>query len=306
MAGQAPPPGPADPLSVHGVVPPTITGFNEDESLDPAVTAAHARFVVDHGAHGVFPLGTNGEFPLLSSAERERAIEAVVDEVGNEVPVIAGVGAPSTRETVRNARRATAAGADGVVVVTPYYYPLDDEAAVEHYQRVTNAVECPVYIYHIPGRTGNELSLETLDQLARLDGIAGLKDSSKDVPWLGQAVDAHSELTFLVGSDSLLFPGLEIGCAGMVSAVANAFPGLVVDLYEAYDAGEEEQARELQSRIYELRRAIKRGPYMAGVKTVLSLREVGFDPGPLRSPLRTMAPDDREALERDLSELGAL
>lgn len=306
MAGQAPRPGAVDPLSVSGIVPPTVTAFAEDESLDTAATAAHARFVVDRGVHGVFPLGTNGEFPLLSLAEREQVVEAVVDEVGGEVPVIAGIGAPGTRETVENAQRATTAGADGVVVVIPYYYPLAGEAIVEHYRRVAQAVDCPVYIYHIPGRTGNELSLETLRGLADIDGIAGLKDSSKDVPWLGQAIDAHPELSYLMGSDSLLVPGFDIGCSGAVSAVANVFPDLVVSLYAAYDAGDRTRARTIQSRIYEVRRAIKRGPYLAGVKAALSMRDVGVDPGPLRGPLRGFTADDRATLEADLSNLDLL
>jgi 4-hydroxy-tetrahydrodipicolinate synthase/2-dehydro-3-deoxy-phosphogluconate/2-dehydro-3-deoxy-6-phosphogalactonate aldolase len=305
-SGEAPSPGAADPLDLHGVVPPTITAFHEDESVDYEATAAHARFVVEHGAHGVFPLGTNGEFPLLTPDERDDVVEAVVETVGGEVPVIAGVGAPSTRETVGHAERAEMAGADGVVVVTPYYYPLDHDAAVDHYRRVAESVDLPVYVYHIPSKTGNALSLETLDALADIDAVAGLKDSSKDVPWLGQAIDAHPDLSFLAGSDSLLFPGLEVGCTGVVSAVANAFPELVTDLYEAYDGGDEDRARELQSKVYDVRSALKRGPYMAGVKTALDLREVGFDPGPLRSPLRTMDDDDREALRADLSDLGLL
>ncbi|UPW02328.1 dihydrodipicolinate synthase family protein [Halorussus gelatinilyticus] len=306
MANNAPEPGADDPLGVHGVVPPTVTAFHEDESVDYEATAAHARFVVDRGAHGVFPLGTNGEFPLLNAEERDGVVEAVVEEIGDDAPVIAGVGAPSTRQTVAHAEHAESVGADGVVVVTPYYYPVDHDAAVTHYRRVAEAVDLPVYVYHIPSKTGNSLSLDTLDALADIENLVGLKDSSKDVPWLGQAIDAHPELTFLAGSDSLLFPGLEVGCAGMVSAVANAFPELVVELYEAYDEGDEERARELQSEVYDVRSALKRGPYMAGVKTALGLREVGFDPGPLRSPLRTMDDGDEDALRADLSELGLL
>ncbi|MEF8840772.1 MAG: dihydrodipicolinate synthase family protein [Haloarculaceae archaeon] len=298
--------GTADPLSLHGVVPPTVTAFAPDESLDVEGTAAHARFVVDGGAHAVFPLGTNGEFALLSSEERDRVVEAVVDEVDGEVPVIAGVGQPSTRETVARAEAAAAAGADGLVVVTPYYYPLDGHGAVEHYRRVADATDLPVYVYHIPSKTGNALSLETLEEIAAIDAVAGLKDSSKDVPWLGQAIDGHPELTFMAGSDSLLFAGLEVGCTGLVSAVANVFPELVVDLYESYADGEEERARALQSRIYDVRTTLKRGPYMAGVKTALSLREVGFDVGGLRSPLRTMDESDRAGLEEDLRSLDLL
>ncbi|RBI64686.1 dihydrodipicolinate synthase family protein [halophilic archaeon] len=301
----APSPGSADPLDLHGVVPPTVTAFDGDESVDYEATAAHAEFVVDGGAHGVFPLGTNGEFPLLTHEERDRVVETVVDAV-DEVPVIAGVGAPSTHETVQHAEHAESVGADGLVVVTPYYYPLDDHAAVEHYRRVCEAVDLPVYVYHIPSKTGNALSLSALADIAEIPNIAGLKDSSKDVPWLGQAIDAHPDLTFLAGSDSLLFPGLEVGCSGMVSAVANAFPELVVDLYSAYDDGDEERARDLQSRVYDVRDALKTGPYMAGVKTVLDLRETGFDPGPLRSPLRKMDDSDRAALESDLRSLDLL
>ncbi|GAB7013731.1 dihydrodipicolinate synthase family protein [Halolamina salina] len=300
----APAPGAADPLSLHGVVPPTVTAFDDDGELDAETTAAHARFVVDRGVHGVFPLGTNGEFALLGPEERDEVVRAVVDEVGDEVPVIAGVGEPATRRTVERARAAEEAGADGVVVVTPYYYPLDGDAAVEHYRTVCDAVDCPVYVYHIPSKTGNDLSLETLDELAAIDNLAGLKDSSKDVPWLGQAVAANDELTFLAGSDSLLKPGLDLGCTGMVSAVANAFPELVVDLYEAYDAGDRERAADLQERVYEVRSAIKRGPYMAGVKEALSHR--GFDAGPLRSPLRRMDDEDSAALRADLEALGLL
>jgi 4-hydroxy-tetrahydrodipicolinate synthase/2-dehydro-3-deoxy-phosphogluconate/2-dehydro-3-deoxy-6-phosphogalactonate aldolase len=297
--------GAADPLSLHGVVPPMVTAFAPDGSLDAAATAAHARFLVDGGVQGVFPLGTNGEFALLSAAERDRVVETVVEAVGGKVPVIAGVGAPSTRRTVARAEAAAEAGADGLVVVTPYYYPVDDDGLVAHYEAVLEAVDRPVYVYNIPSKTGNRVSLAALDRLAAA-GVAGLKDSSKDVPWLGQAIDAHPELTFLAGSDSLVLPGMQVGCSGAVSAVANVFPELVVDCYTAYAAGDREAARALQSRIYEVRDALKRGPYMAGVKTALSLREPGFDVGDLRAPLRTMDEADREALRADLEGLDLL
>jgi 4-hydroxy-tetrahydrodipicolinate synthase/2-dehydro-3-deoxy-phosphogluconate/2-dehydro-3-deoxy-6-phosphogalactonate aldolase len=300
----APNPGSADPLDLRGVVPPIVTAFDAEGRVDHDATAAHAQFVVERGVNGVFPLGTNGEFPLLTGDERRGIVKTVTDAV--DVPVIAGVGAPSTRETVANARHAESTGADGVVVVTPYYYPLDDDAAVRHYRAVAEAVDVPVYVYHIPSKTGNDLSLTTLDRLAAIDGIAGVKDSSKDVPWLAQAIDANPEQTFLAGSDSLLFAGLEIGCSGVVSAVANVFPELVVDLYDAYDAGNEAEATRLQSQVFDVRSALKRGPYMAGVKTALSLRDREFDVGGLRAPLRSMDDDERTALRDDLEALGLL
>jgi 4-hydroxy-tetrahydrodipicolinate synthase/2-dehydro-3-deoxy-phosphogluconate/2-dehydro-3-deoxy-6-phosphogalactonate aldolase len=304
MSPNAPPPGSQDSLGLYGVVPPTVTAFDAEGEVNESATAAHAQFVVEGGADAVFPLGTNGEFALLRPRERRRVVETVVDAV--DVPVIAGVGCPSTRGTVGHAKHADEVGADGVVVVTPYYYPVDSEGVVEHYREVTAAVDVPVYVYHIPSKTGNHLSLETMGQIASLDGIAGVKDSSKDVPWLAQAIDRAPQLTFLAGSDSLLFTALEIGCSGLVSAVANVFPELVADLYAAYDAGDEDRARELQSTVFDVRSALKRGPYMAGVKTALSLRDTGFDAGRLRPPLRTMTDQDRSTLERDLVDIGVL
>ena len=296
--------GSGDPLSLEGVIPPTITAFDAEESVDYETTAAHARFVVDRGVDAVFPLGTNGEFALLTDEERAGVIESVVEEVGGDVPVIAGVGAPSTYRTVENARRAAEVGADGVVVVTPYYYPLDGEGAVSHYRRVAEAVDVPVYIYHIPGRTGNALALDTLAGIASIEGVAGLKDSSKDVPWLGQAIAANPELTFLAGSDSLQFVGRALGCTGGVSAVANAVPEIVVELHDAYNAGERDRARTIQEELYEIRGAFKSGSYMAGVKSALSLR--GFDAGPLREPLRRMSEGEERDLETRLQDLDVL
>jgi 4-hydroxy-tetrahydrodipicolinate synthase/2-dehydro-3-deoxy-phosphogluconate/2-dehydro-3-deoxy-6-phosphogalactonate aldolase len=304
MSTPPPSPGTADPLAISGVVPPTVTAFDDGGSVDLDGTAAHAQFVADGGATAVFPLGTNGEAPLLTGPERREVVGAVVGAV--DVPVLAGVGAPSTRETVANAEHAASAGADGVVVVTPYYYPVDGDGAVAHYRSVAAAVDVPVYVYHIPSKTGNELSLSTLARIAALEGIAGLKDSATHVPWLAQALDAYPELSFLIGSDSLLFAGLELGCSGLVSAVANAFPELVVDLYDAYAAGDEAEARRLQSTVFAVRSALKAGPYMAGVKTALSLRDVPFDVGDLRQPLRPMSGTQREALAAELRDIGVL
>jgi len=302
MSEHAPASGAADPLDLHGVIPPTLTAFDGTENVDYGGTAAQAEFVVDQGVHAVFPLGTNGEFPLLSGDERERVVETVVDAVGDEVPVIAGVGAPGTRETVEHAERAARAGADGLVVVTPYYFPLEHDGAVEHYRQVAGAVDLPIYVYHIPPRTGNTLAPETMREIATIDGIAGLKDTSEDVPWLDRVMADNPNLTYLAGSNALLYTGLELGCSGMVSSVANVFPKLVVNLYDAFDEGDRTRAQELQRQVLGVIAAFDRGPYMAAVKTALSLRDVDVDPGPLRSPLRRLDNEETAALKADLAE----
>jgi 4-hydroxy-tetrahydrodipicolinate synthase/2-dehydro-3-deoxy-phosphogluconate/2-dehydro-3-deoxy-6-phosphogalactonate aldolase len=291
--------------SVEGVIPPIITAFNEDEELNLDATAAHARFVVDRGVHGVFPLGTNGEFPMLKPKERSAVIGAVVEEVGDEVPVIAGVSAPSTRNTISYALDAERNGADAVVVGTPYYYPIDSEAIVDHYIRIADAVSIPVYIYHFPARMGNTLELDTLDRLASIEGIVGIKDSSGDVGWLSQAIDRNPNLTYFAGLDVLLFAELEIGCTGLVSAVSNVFPEIAVDLYEAYVGGNEDRARELQSVVFDVWEAFDTGPYLGGVKSALDLHpETTFQPGPMRAPLRRMDEADEQQLKETLQRVG--
>lgn len=297
--------GTADPLNIHGVVPPTLTAFTEAGAVDHERTAAHAEFVVDRGAHAVFPLGTNGEYPLLSGEERDAVVETVVDAVGDEVPVLAGVGTPGTRRTVERATAAERAGADGCFVVTPYYYELDAAGALAHYRTVAAAVDVPIYAYQIPHLTGAKLARDTVLELASEGQIVGLKDSSRDMPWLGQVVAENPELSVLVGSDALQYPGLVSGCAGIVSAVANVFPGLVVDLYEAARAGDHERALTLQRRIYAVRSALEVGEApMSGVKTALDLR--GVDVGPPRGPLRLKAPEMRDQLRSRLTELDLL
>jgi len=241
---------------------------------------------------------------MLKPDERAAVIEAVVDEVGDEVPVIAGVSAPSTRNTVSYARDAEANGADAAVVGIPYYYPIDSTAIIEHYEGGHRRHRHPGVHLPLPARMGNKLELETLDRLADIDGIVGVKDSSGDVAWLGQAIDQNPELTYLAGLDSLLFAELEIGCTGLVSAVSNVFPGLAVDLYESYVNGEENRARELQSTVFDIWKAIDRGPYLGGVKSALDLHpEVDFDPGPMRRPLWRMDEQEEVQLERTLRTL---
>ncbi|MFW5955993.1 MAG: dihydrodipicolinate synthase family protein, partial [Halorhabdus sp.] len=142
--------------------------------------------------------------------------------------------------------------------------------------------------------------------IAAIDGVAGLKDTSEDVPWLARVMANNPDLSCLAGSNALLYTGLEIGCAGLVSSVANAFPELVVELYEAFDAGDEQRAQQLQERVFDVVAAFDRGPYMASVKTALDLRDVAVDPGPLRRPLRRLDEEQTAALADDLATLDLL
>jgi 4-hydroxy-tetrahydrodipicolinate synthase/2-dehydro-3-deoxy-phosphogluconate/2-dehydro-3-deoxy-6-phosphogalactonate aldolase len=289
-------------MALHGIVPPTLTAFKEDGSLDLERTRWLIDYVIEGGVHGVFPCGTMGEGPLLSSDEKLEVIASAVEAAAGRVPVLAGVGCPSTRETAELARGAERAGADAVIVVTPYYYPLSDEGLLAHYRAVSGAVGVPVLVYHIPSRTGNYMPVGLIPQLAGIPDVVGLKDSSGDVTFLQSAMALAPEWRFFVGSDAMLQVGFFLGVHGAVSGVANAFPGLVVDLYDAAQAGDWERVRTRQATVMAVRDVIRAGTYLSGIKG--ALRALGRDVGAPRLPLVGASEEQQRKLQRQLGDLG--
>ncbi|MEA3344939.1 MAG: 4-hydroxy-tetrahydrodipicolinate synthase [Chloroflexota bacterium] len=285
-------------MKFQGIIPPTLTAFHDDGSLDLEGTRWQINYVIEGGVHGVFPCGTAGEGPLLSFEEKVRVIAAVVKAADGRVPVLAGVGCPSTQETVELAQEAERMGADGVIVVTPYYYPTSDEGVLAHYRAVAEAVDLPVLVYHIPSCTGNWLPQGLIPKLAEIPGLVGVKDSSGDVDWLQSAMTSAPDWRFFVGSDALLYVAFSLRAHGAVSGIADIFPQLVVELYDAAQAGEWQEARELQVKVAAVRRAIKDGPYLSGIKAALRL--LGHDIGDPRLPMVGMSDEQEERLRRRL------
>ena len=289
-------------MEFRGVIPPTLTAFGADGSLSVEGTRWHINYVIEAGVHGVFPCGTMGEGPLLSFEEKLEVIATAVQAARKRVPVLAGVGCPSTWETVRLAREAERIGADAVIVVTPYYYPPSDEGLLAHYRAVAEAVHVPVLVYHIPSRTGYQIPLGLIPRLASVPGVVGLKDSSGDAKWLRAAMALASCWRFFVGSDSLLCEGFAFGVHGAVSGVANVLPDLVVRLYDAAQTGAWQQAKDLQAKVSAVRDAMRIGPYLAGPKAVLRL--LGHDLGTPRLPLVSLTEPQTAELHQRFVELG--
>jgi len=287
---------------LQGIIPPTFTAFHPDGALDLEKTQWHINYVIEGGVHGVFPCGTMGEGPLLSFDEKVQVIGAAVEAASGRVPVLAGVGYPSTRETVDLAQEAERMGADAVIVVTPYYYPPAEEGLIAHYRAVCEAVRIPVLVYHIPSRTGNYLSPDLIPRLAEVPGVEGLKDSSGDVEFLQWAMALAPRWRFFVGSDVLLYAGFALGVHGAVSGIANIFPRLVVELYDAAQSSDWTRARELQARVLAVRKAIRAGSYLSGMKAALYV--LGHDIGSPRLPLTGADERQIERLRRQFTELG--
>ena len=264
------------------VVVALLTQFAPDGRIDVAALERHVASLVAAGVGGVMPAGTTGEGPLLEEDEVATAVAAAVRGARGGASVLAHVGRASTAATVRLARRALEAGADGVSAVVPYYYALEDAQVVAHYRALLAAAgPAPVFGYTIPARAGNELSSGAVRELAA-DGLAGVKDSTKSLERHREYLAVGTRV--LMGSDGLVLPALELGAAGCVSAVANVRPDLLLALARACAAGSRDEAEALQRELSELRAELARDRPLVGLKRAVAGCIPGYSPN-LRPPL---------------------
>jgi dihydrodipicolinate synthase/N-acetylneuraminate lyase len=229
-----------------------LTPLAAGGGVDSEALQAHVRGLVSARIDGVLVAGTTGEGPLLDDDDVVRAVEAAA----GETHVVAHVGRPATAATARLAARVLDAGADEVSAVVPYYYALDDEQLLSHFSAVVDAVApAKLLVYTIPARTVNEVSADLLDRLAGA-GIAGLKDSTKSIERHAEYLEVagcHPGFRVYMGSDGLAREALQRGASGLMSAIANVRPELVVALRDAVAAGEVERARELEQELLAVR-----------------------------------------------------
>ncbi|MFW6040437.1 MAG: 4-hydroxy-tetrahydrodipicolinate synthase [Thermoplasmatota archaeon] len=292
-------------MKYEGIFPAVITPFNNKEEVDKSKMREFLDFVIEGGVHGIFLLGTNGEAPLLTKEEKMDLMEIAVEYVDGRVPIISGTDTNSTKEAIELGKHAENVGIDAIQAVVPYYFPASHHSLVNHYTKIAEKVDLPLFIYSFPARTGNEISIQTLSKLAEHPNIKGIKDSSGDVSWYYKAIEKikkkRDDFIFFSGNDMLLYNYLSLGGGGGVSALANVFPELVVKVYEEFKSRNYQKAKKKQDIAMQARRAIDEGPYMAGVKGGLKVR--GLDFGDLRSPLLALDKDERNHLEKKFKEL---
>ncbi len=270
---------------VAGTGVPLVTPFDADGAVDEANLRAVARWVADGGVDFVVPCGSNGEAELMTLDERADVISIVADQVS--VPVLAGTGHPGFAETREQTRRAREAGADGALVVTPFYFSHGQEALRDYYERLADESDLPVYLYSVPSKTGTALDPETVATLADHDNVAGMKDSSGDMVRFGRERRmAGAEFDLFVGSGSLYATALDAGADGGVMALANVVPGLASRVRERHEAGDHTGARELCGSAVELNEAITSRYGVPAVKAAMHHRDVPA--GHVRSPLQAL------------------
>ena len=275
-----------------------VTPFTEAGDLDLDGAQALAERLVAEGCDGLVLSGTTGESPTTTDDEKAALVRAVREAVGARVSIVAGVGTSDTRHTVELALAAERAGADGLLVVTPYYSRPPQEAVEAHFLEIADASALPLVLYDIPGRTGTRIEPATMLRLAGHPRIVGVKDCSYDL--LGvQKVLARTELAYYAGCDEQVLALYAIGGAGCVSTVANVVPRQFRAILDAFDAGSTAEAARLQQRAIPLIESMMAAGLPGTVTAKGLLGRLGLPSGPVRPPLR---PADGETVDGLLSD----
>ncbi|MFF6792461.1 4-hydroxy-tetrahydrodipicolinate synthase [Streptomyces filamentosus] len=273
-----------------------ITPFTDSGALDLDRACELAAHLIAEGCDGLVLGGTTGESPTTSDAEKGALVRAVRAAVGPGPSLVAGVGTADTRHTAELARGAEAAGADGLLVVTPYYSRPPQDAVAAHFLKVADATGLPLMVYDIPGRTGTRVEPDTMRRLAEHPRITAVKDCSYDLLASARLI-AETGLAYYSGSEELNLPLYAVGGAGYVSTVANVAPRQLRAVLDAYDSGDTALATRLHARTLPLTERMMAGG-LPGTVTVKAL--LG---GPLREPLRPAGRETADGLRALLEEL---
>ena len=288
----------------HGSIPALVTPMKGGE-VDWDALGKHVEWLIAEGSTGLVPVGTTGETPTLTHEEHERVVTAVVEATAGRVPVIAGAGSNNTLEAIRLARHAQSAGADGILVVTPYYNKPTQEGLVDHFEAVANACDLPLIIYNIPARCVIDMSPSTMGRLARHPNIVGVKDATADVARVSrQRITCGTDFVQISGEDGSAL-GFNIhGGVGCISVTANVAPRLCAEFQAATAAGRWDDALVLHDRLMPLHDAVFTDPGVCGAKYGLS--RLGRCENEVRLPLRPASETARKSMDAAMEGLGLL
>ena len=292
-------------MKLHGIIPPVVTPMTADQELDLNGLRKHIDFMLSKGVHGIFVLGTTGEFYALDEREKQEVTAAAVAHCKGRTPVYVGTGAETTREVIRTTRMAEKEGADGVSVIAPYFIKPSQAELVDHFKRVAESTKLPVVLYNNPATCGGlSIEPETCAKLAEVPNIIGIKDSSGDLQNTIEIIRSTPRDRFAVlnGRDTLILAALQFGARGAIPASCNIAPDLCVGIYEAFVKGDIEAAKALQSRLHPIRMAMTLGTGNSAVKEAMAV--LGRPAGPSRSPLSAFSDEKKAKLKAILDTAG--
>jgi 4-hydroxy-tetrahydrodipicolinate synthase len=283
--------------SIIAIVTPFRNGKVDERALGDLI-----EWQIAQGTNGIVPCGTTGESATLTHEEHHRVVKLAVEVVNRRVPVIAGTGSNSTDEAISLTRHATQAGADGALLITPYYNKPTQEGLYRHYKAVAEAVDIPQVLYNIPGRTGVNMLPATVARLAVMKTIVGIKEGSGSVQQASDIAQACGDrLTVLAGDDALTLPMMAVGAKGVITVTANLMPQEMAQLVAAFLAGRIDEARRIHFTLSPLFAALFLETNPIPVKEALGM--MGKIDPELRLPLCVMNADNRNQLSRVMKEL---
>ena len=293
-------------LKMKGIIVPILTPMHpQDESVNIPELRNQIERQIAGGVHGIFPFGTNGEGYILSLKEKEEILEAVVDQVKGRVPVYAGSGCISTRDTIYMSKRAEELGADALSIITPSFALASQKELYDHYVEVAKNVNIPIILYNIPPRTGNRILPETVAKLAKdVDLIMGAKDSSGDLDNLMAYIrltrDVGKEFSVLAGNDGSILTCLKAGGSGGIAGRANLYPKTVASIYDLFTAGRLDEAQAAQDAVATIQRVFKYGNPNTIIKKAVAM--MGYPVGDCRKPFNYLCDEGVEELRAVLRE----
>lgn len=293
-------------MNFEGTYVAMVTPFTEDEEIDEEGYRTNINSLIDSGVSGLVAAGTTGESATLSHEEHRRIVEILIDEVDGRVDTIAGAGSNSTQEAIDLVNFSEEAGADAALVITPYYNKPQQHALIEHYRLISDASDIPIIAYNVPSRTGINMDVETIVEIAKFDNIDAVKEASGS---LDKISDLYNELlkenleedfNILSGEDALTLPIMALGGTGVISASANIDARRMVLMVDSILNDDYDRARELHYDMLEVIRALFIESNPVPVKTAMNL--MGLPSGPLRKPLVGMKDENLEILKKALKD----
>ena len=293
-------------VELKGIIVPIVTPmYPETEDVNIPELRNQIERQIDGGVHGIFTFGTNGEGYILSMKEKEEVLEAAIDQVKGRVPVYAGTGCISTRDTIYMSKRAEEMGADVLSIITPSFAAASQKELYDHYVEVAKHVNIPIVLYNIPPRTGNKILPETVAKLAKdVDVIMGAKDSSGDIDnlkaYIRETRDIGKDFAVLAGNDGSILTCLKEGGAGGIAGRANLYPKALASIYNYFVAGELDKAQEMQDAVATLQRVFKFGNPNTVIKKAVAM--LGYPVGDCRKPFNYLCDEGIEELKLVLKE----
>ena len=275
-------------LKLEGIWTPIPTPLTRNGRVDEKATRRLVDFHIEAGIDGLLPLGTSGEFALLSREERGALVSTVVDQVRHRVPVVAGVSDPSIENAIRLSSDAKKAGADGVIATPPYYFTTTDEGHYQHFKTISESIDLPLLIYNIPEWTHSFVTPNTVQRLSDEKLVVGMKYTEYNFLNLVRFLKAvRNKISIFAGSDAMAYSNLEFGGSGAIIGSANVAPKVASKIFDDYKKGDLSGAREAQEKLLPVIEALGVGKYPAALKEAMNL--IGMPVGPLKEPLQALS-----------------